>query len=370
MKKIIFILLVFMSLTSFAQIGVKDSTFRKIGEMCLMDDDEMYAEGYALIEISTENIKKNLRYDFEFTSDLWDIEKEIKKKTININVDENTKSILISHLLYGDVEFVFPEKLCANCIYAMTVVYEEEKEEPETVEEEIIDTLQNLLTINSYPHKSNVYIDEEYKGHTPLVLSGLSTGKYDVRVEKKNYLSKDTAFFITRNDTLLLTVDSLQHVDDFAFQNFELGKRYYFGDSLMQQDYAKAMEHFQISFDYGYEAASFYMAECYYNGNGVEQDYDQSVIWYTTAAEFGMADAQMVLAYSYYNGIGVVEDKSEAVKWYKKAAKQDVAVAQNILGYCYHDGVGVKQNKSTAMKWYAKSAELGNADAQNTMGLF
>lgn len=93
MKKIIFILLVFTSLTSFAQISVKDSTFRKIGEMTLMDDDEMYAEGYALIEISTENIKKNLRYDFEFTSDLWDIEKEIKKKTININVDENTKSI-------------------------------------------------------------------------------------------------------------------------------------------------------------------------------------------------------------------------------------------------------------------------------------
>ena len=364
MKRILLILLVFTSLTSFSQIRVKEDTFRKTKKIKEVKDERLYHSydrDYALIKISMENVHDFLKPTFEFsTFDRLDIDKEINKKTIDISLDENTESIHISHPLYGNIEYAFPEKLQTCGIYEMVMVSDED----------VVDTLKNAVEITSYPLKSSVFLDEEYVGKTPLTLRNLFTGKYDLRIEKKGYLVKDTTFFIAANDTLSFVVDTLKRIDDFAYQNFELGKKYYDGDSVTPKDYVKAIEYFQTAADYGYIEANFYLAECYYNGTGVEQDYDAAMPLYTLVANKGMSDAQMVLAYSYYNGIGVMEDKSVAVKWYKKAANQDVAIAQNILGYCYHDGVGVKQNKSTAMKWYAKSAELGNADAQNTMGLF
>lgn len=47
------------------------------------------------------------------------------------------------------------------------------------------------LTVYSVPEKANVYIDDERRGETPLSLTNLNVGTYDVRVEKKGYESQE-----------------------------------------------------------------------------------------------------------------------------------------------------------------------------------
>ena len=332
MKKILLILLVFISLDSFAQIRVKENTFRKTKKTRAVKKEFIYShdKDYALIKISTENIQNVLKPDFEFrTFDRLDIDKEVKKKTIEISLDENTESFVLSHPLYGNLEYVLPEKLSSRCIYEMAIVSDED----------VLDTLRNVVTIVSYPVKANVFIDDEYKGSTPLTIEDLFTGKYDVRIEKADYISKDTAFFIARNDTLSL-IDTLIHVTDYANGQFKLGMGYY-NDSMSMQNYEKAMEYFQVAAEYGHIEAMYYIGDCYYWGRGVEQDYEQSIECYKKSATLGHSASQNVLAKCYYDGIGVEEDKSMAVKWYIKAAEQGVVDAQYILADCYYYGIGV-----------------------------
>ena len=151
MKKIILILLIFISLSLSAQIKVKDESFKKTNESIELDDE--YG-ACALIKISTENIKKSLMHDFEFSNDAFYFDSEIKMKTIKLKVYEGVESIWISHLTYGDFEYVFPEKIIASCVYEMTLVHEEEV---------VVDTLQNIITIRSYPSRSKVFIDRNTK---------------------------------------------------------------------------------------------------------------------------------------------------------------------------------------------------------------
>jgi hypothetical protein len=253
MKRILLILLVFISLDSFAQIRVKENTFRKTKKTRTVKKEFIYShdKDYALIKISTENIQDVLKPDFEFrTFDRLDIDKEVKKKTIEISLDENTESFVLSHPLYGNLEYVLPEKLSSRCIYEMAIVSDED----------VLDTLRNVVTIVSYPVKANVFIDDEYKGSTPLTIEDLFTGKYDVRIEKADYISKDTAFFIARNDTLSL-IDTLIHVTDYANGQFKLGMGYY-NDSMSMQNYEKAMEYFQVAAEYGHIEAMYYIGDC------------------------------------------------------------------------------------------------------------
>ena len=53
------------------------------------------------------------------------------------------------------------------------------------------------------------------------------------------------------------------------------------------------------------------------------------------AAEQGDAAAQYYLAHCYFFGDGVAKDKAEAVMWFRKAAEQGLADGQYWLGLCY-----------------------------------
>ena len=58
MKKLILILLTFMSFTSLAQMQVKENSFRQIDGFVMLDKNEHYDDNnqpMALIKISTEN---------------------------------------------------------------------------------------------------------------------------------------------------------------------------------------------------------------------------------------------------------------------------------------------------------------------------
>ena len=109
-----------------------------------------------------------------------------------------------------------------------------------------------------------------------------------------------------------------------AVSNFELGMAYALGDSL-EQDYAKAFEHF------------------------------------TRSAEQGYAPAQYRLGVAYANGDGAGKDLAKAVEWYEKSARQGHVIAQRSLALIYLNGQDdINQNKPLALAWYSLLAEDGN----------
>ena len=132
--------------------------------------------------------------------------------------------------------------------------------------------------------------------------------------------------------------------------------------------FAGTEEDFQAA-EQGNSQAQFQLAEQYYNAKNIPNNYIEAAKWYRKAAEQGNAEAQKSLGSCYFNGSGVAKDAAEAVKWYRKAAEQEDAEAQKNLGNCYLTGTGVAKDQAEAVKWYRKAAEKGFADAQFNLGL-
>ena len=106
-----------------------------------------------------------------------------------------------------------------------------------------------------------------------------------------------------------------------AVSNYELGMAYALGNTL-EQDYAKAFEHFTRSAGEGYAPAQYRLAAAYANGDGTEKDPARAVEWYEKSAGQGHTAAQRSLALIYLNGLGdVPRNKPQALAWYNLLAE-------------------------------------------------
>ena len=109
-----------------------------------------------------------------------------------------------------------------------------------------------------------------------------------------------------------------------AVSNYELGMAYALGN-ILDQDSAKAFEHF------------------------------------TRSAQEGYSPAQYRLGVAYANGEGTVKDPAKAIEWYEKSAGQGYVDAQRSLALIYLDGLQhIAPNKPLALAWYNLLAEDGN----------
>ena len=106
-----------------------------------------------------------------------------------------------------------------------------------------------------------------------------------------------------------------------AVSNYELGMAYALGNTL-EQDYAKAFEHFTRSAGEGYAPAQYRLAAAYANGDGTEKDPARAVEWYEKSAAQGHTAAQRSLALIYLNGLeDVPRNKPLAMAWYNLLAE-------------------------------------------------
>jgi TPR repeat protein len=83
--------------------------------------------------------------------------------------------------------------------------------------------------------------------------------------------------------------------------------------------------------DQGDADAQYNLGFRYANGEGVEQNYAKAVEYYQLAADQGHADAQSNLGAMYGNGAGVARSLPTALKWMKLAALQKTPTAQSAL---------------------------------------
>lgn len=96
-------------------------------------------------------------------------------------------------------------------------------------------------------------------------------------------------------------------------------------------------------------------------GDGVEQDPAKAFEHFVKAARAGYAPAQYRAGLALAYGEGVDKDLAQAVEWYEKAALQGHAIARRNLGLIYQSGgPGVAQDASLALAWFEL---LASADA-------
>ena len=89
--------------------------------------------------------------------------------------------------------------------------------------------------------------------------------------------------------------------------------------------------------------------------------------WWLKAAEQGHKESQYYLAICYFNGEGVDRDEKSGIKWLTSSAKMNYSLAQIELAERYLYGRGVSANKALAKHWYLKAAERGSQKAKEAL---
>lgn len=161
MKKFLLVLLLFLSLTSFAQMKVKENSFRKIDGFVMLDKSEHYDDNnlpMALIKISTENITAEERRRITFKGNLatyFDV--RLQPSEIYLYISARVATFIeIHHPDYGKTEFVLPFDLDDFCGYEMVLQYV-----PLVVNSNVAQR-NNYLTITSDQSNASIYIDDQY----------------------------------------------------------------------------------------------------------------------------------------------------------------------------------------------------------------
>lgn len=126
-----------------------------------------------------------------------------------------------------------------------------------------------------------------------------------------------------------------------AEARFRLGKRYYLGDGLAQNQ-KDAVKWYRMAAQQGHAEAQYNLGKCYESGTGVEQNYQKALKWYNKAAEQGHADAQYQLGVYYSSSYyGMKCHQVKATMWFRKAIQTYLAEEQ------YMNNSGIKKDLST-----------------------
>ena len=164
-------------------------------------------------------------------------------------------------------------------------------------------------------------------------------------------------------------LDLLEPDTESAENNYKLGRKYYFGNGVLQ-NYSKAAEYFQKAVLQGSVKAQNDLGVMYEEGKGVKQDYSKAVELYLKAAQQDYAYAQNNLGALFEKGKGVKQDYGKAFEWYRKAALQKHADAQYNLGMMYKNGKGVTKDSDEAIKWLRKAAAKDHREAQSVLSTY
>ncbi len=113
--------------------------------------------------------------------------------------------------------------------------------------------------------------------------------------------------------------------------------------------------------------AQYVLGRRYYYGDGVIQDRKKAVAWQTRAADQGHAAAQYVLGLLYLAGEGVDQDSQHAVVWISRSAELGLAEAQYALGMMYQNGEEVPRDSQKARELFVKAARQGNQGARKQL---
>lgn len=223
MKRLIILFVaLFLNTASFAQLEVKEGSFKEVLGFVNINIEKMYDDNdkpYAVVKIKTENINDKERHQLLFEGDARTFfELDYKPGELWVYISYYATYLKISHPDFGSTEFWFPYDLEGKKGYEMTLVNKP------SLNEDVINRLEALentyksidkidggfgyLTIYTKPcNGSTVYIDdEEMKMKTPFVSDKISLGLHKIRVVTDMYMTYTEVVFIEENKNTTITI--------------------------------------------------------------------------------------------------------------------------------------------------------------------
>jgi TPR repeat protein len=127
------------------------------------------------------------------------------------------------------------------------------------------------------------------------------------------------------------------------------------------QDYSKVFELYSRAAQLGDNDAALEVASMFALGHGVQQNYYNAAVIYQSYADEGNVKAQLELAFLYANGDATLaQDYVKSLEQYKKAAAKNNSIGQAEIGFYNEYGYGIPVNNEEAMKWYRIAEANGN----------
>ena len=219
MKRILLVIFALISLNTFAQLQVKEGSFKHVPN-AVMNDKYDHLDGndlpMALIKISTENISEQERLRLKFQGNLaTQITKTPKTGQMWIYISaENATFINFMHPDYGTCKYYLPEKLCDFCTYEMVLQYVNAVPEMKT----------GFLIVVSDPLDADVYIDGKYSGKTVKVITDISVGTHELEISKQGYYSVKKTVTISAGETININ-ETLQIKKEISISTDQSGDK-------------------------------------------------------------------------------------------------------------------------------------------------
>ncbi|KAI7866519.1 hypothetical protein BDF14DRAFT_1812218 [Spinellus fusiger] len=119
-----------------------------------------------------------------------------------------------------------------------------------------------------------------------------------------------------------------------------------------------------------FESAYFWLADCFYRGNGTEVNFEKAIEWYKRSAdETQDTEAILKLGSLYESGQGTPVDELTAFKYYKQAADHGSAEGQYKMGMASWRGLfNMPINLGNAILWFTWSAQQKYAESHWALG--
>ena len=202
-KTLLLIVLIISGFIGFAQLEVKEGSFKKVDGFVNINIDKMYDDNekpYAVLKIKTENINDKQRRQLGFGGDAQTFfETEYKDGEIWLYISYYATFLKITHPDLSSTEFWFPYDMEPKRGYELTLVNKP------AIDEEIISRIEKLENSKSEVvanpddlgyivvktgslEGATVYIDgQEMEMKTPFVSDPIKKGPHKIRVVKDGY---------------------------------------------------------------------------------------------------------------------------------------------------------------------------------------
>ena len=213
-KVLLLVLVIVLSLQLFAQLEVKEGSFKEVAGFVNINTEKMYDDNdkpYAVLKVRTENINDRQRRELNFGGDAQTFfEIEYKDGEVWLYISYYATFLKISHPDLSSTEFYFSFDMEPKKGYEMTLVNKP------AVDEEIIKRLEKLenatnaviveqaiekpvekleekqhdvgyITVKTNPKGAFVLVDNKIVGMTPYLSEAVSVGNHKISVSLEGY---------------------------------------------------------------------------------------------------------------------------------------------------------------------------------------
>lgn len=204
MRRFVFLLFaVFLSITAFAQIEVKEESFKEVPGFVNINPDENYQTDdndlpFAVIKVRTENINEKQRRELKFSGNSGTyIMLEYKDGEVWVYLTAKYADYLkISHPNLSSTEFALPYDLKPKCGYEMTLVNTSPN----------IDK-NNYLIVRADQQNAKIFIDDELmgNGYASKVVSIGEEHRYKVSCD--DYFPKEGLVYFDKREDKEISVN-------------------------------------------------------------------------------------------------------------------------------------------------------------------